>query len=83
MPTAIETFAAAQNAFQDTIDAGISGLTGDIKFLNDTIAQLQASAGQISPSDQALLDSLEARAKSAADRVAALDALTPPVVPVP
>ena len=79
--SAISDFAAAQNAFNDAMDASIAGLQGDIKALDDLIAQLQASAGQISAEDQALLDALQVRSKAMVDKLAALDALTPPVVP--
>lgn len=80
--SAISDFATAQNAFNDQMDASISGLNGDIANLNAQIAALQASAGQITPADQALLDGIQARGKAMADKLSALDALTPPVPPV-
>jgi hypothetical protein len=79
--SAISDFATAQNAFNDQIDTAVTGLTGDVKNLNDQIAALQASNGAITPADQALLDGIQARAKTVADKLTALDALTPPVVP--
>lgn len=79
--SAISDFAAKQTAHNDAIDAAVSGLQDDIKALNDKIAELQTSTGTITPEDQALLDGLEARGAAIADKLAALDALTPPVVP--
>ena len=80
--SAISEFAAKQNEYNDRIDAAVTGLQGDIKSLNDLIAQLQNSAGTISPEDQASLDALEARGAAIADKLEALDAETPPVPPV-
>lgn len=77
----ISDFATAQNAFNDQIDQAVTGLTGDIKTLNDLITTLQNSNGAITPEDQASLDALQARAKTIADKLTALDALTPPAVP--
>lgn len=78
----ISEFADRQNAFNDRIDAAVTDLQGDIKSLNDTIAALQASVGTVTPEDQALLDQIETRADGIATKLEALDALTPPVVPV-
>lgn len=79
--TIISDFAAAQTAFNDRMDIAITDLQGDIKSLNDQIAALIASAGEISAEDKASLDALQARASGMADKLDALDALTPPVVP--
>lgn len=79
--SAISEFAAKQDAHNIAIDASIAGVTGDIQTLNDLIKTLQTSAGTISPEDQATLDRLDAAGQAAADKVAALDALTPPVAP--
>ena len=79
--TAISDFAAKQNAFNDQMDTAITGLTGDIQSLNDTIKQLQESPGTVTAQDQALLDTLTARAKAASDKLTALDALTAPATP--
>ncbi len=80
--TAVSDFAASQNAFNDRMDAAIADLQGDVKSLNDQIAALVASQGQLSAEDQASLDALQARASGIADKLDALDALTPPVPPV-
>jgi hypothetical protein len=79
--SAISDFAAKQAAHNDAIDTAVTGLQGDIKALNDKIAELQNTSGTISPEDQALLDGIEARSAAIADKIAALDALTPPAVP--
>ena len=79
--SAIQDFATAQNAFNDQIDNAVTGLSGDIKNLNDQIAKLQSTPGAITPEDQILLDSIQARSKSIADKLNALDAMTPPVPP--
>ncbi len=79
--SAISDFATKQNAFNDRIDTAIADLQGDVKSLNDQIAALQASSGTVTPEDQALLDGITARASAVADKLDALDALTPPVAP--
>lgn len=93
--SAISNFATAQAAFNTRLDGAIVGLqtalhgiTGDIAGLNALILELQASAGQISPGDQLLLDELQAqsevlavRTEAVAAALAALDSLTPPVAP--
>lgn len=79
--SAISDFSAAVTAFFDRQDAAVTDLQGDVKNLQDQIAALQASQGQITPADQALLDGIQARAQAVADKLDALDALTPPVAP--
>jgi cob(I)alamin adenosyltransferase len=79
--SAISDFVTKQNAVNDQIDAAVTGLTSDIKNLSDQITQLQNSPGTITPADQALLDGIEARTKTIADKLTALDAVTPPVAP--
>ena len=79
--SAISDFAAKQQEHNDKISAAIDGLASDIANLNAQIAALQASAGAITPDDQALLDAADAKGAAIADQIAALDALTPPVVP--
>lgn len=80
--SAISDFAIAQNGYNDQMDAAIAALQGDIKALNDQITALQNSPGAVTPQDQALLDGLQTRGKNIADKLDALDALTPPVPPV-
>ena len=94
--TAISDFAAKQNAFNAAIGADIdalvtstNGLTDDVAALNAKIAALQASPGAITPEDQKTLDDLTAagvalqlKTDTAAAKIAALDAQTPPTPPV-
>jgi hypothetical protein len=79
--SAISDFAVKQNAFNDRIDASITGVRADVTGLNDLILRLQNSPGPISPEDQASLDSLQVRGEAITAKLEALDALTPPVVP--
>ncbi len=79
--SAISDFAAKQNAHNDRVDTALTGIQGDVKFLQDTIDKLQNSPGAITPEDQALLDALDARADVTASKLEALDALNPPVPP--
>lgn len=81
--SAISDFKAKMDAHNDAMDTAIAGLQGDIKNLNDQITALQNSPGTITPADQALLDGIEAKAKSIADQLGALDAITPPAPPTP
>jgi predicted nucleic acid-binding Zn-ribbon protein len=79
----ISEFSDKQNAFNDRVDAAVTGLQGDIKALNDKITELQNSPGEITPEDQAALYALQARGQTIADKIEALDALTPPETPTP
>jgi len=93
----ITDFATAQTAFNarigtaiDGVATSVSGLTDDVAALNAKILELQNSAGQVTPEDQALIDELQVsgealatRAEAASQALAALDALTPPEVPAP
>ena len=77
----IGDFATAQNAFNDRIDTAVSGLTADIAELNAEILKLQNTSGEVTPEDQALLDGIQARSSAIADKLDALDQITPPVPP--
>ena len=79
--SAISDFATKQAAFQDRIDAAVTGLTADVAELNDEILKLQNTSGAITPEDQALLDGIQARSGAVADKLDALDGLTAPVPP--
>lgn len=81
--SAISKFATEQNTFNDRVDAAVTGLQSDIQALNDKITELQNSPGEITPEDQALLDTLQTRAEGITAKIEALDALTPPTVPAP
>ncbi len=76
--SAISDFADKMKVHNDHVDIAVAGLQGDVKNLSDQIAALQASAGQVTPEDQALLDGIEARTAAIHDKLDALDALTPP-----
>jgi uncharacterized membrane-anchored protein YjiN (DUF445 family) len=78
---ALAAFDTQMTTFNDAQDTAITDLEADVKNLNDQIAALQNSPGQITASDQAILDKIQARASTVATKLAALDALTPPVVP--
>lgn len=77
----ITEFADAVDAHNAAVDTAIQGLSDDIANLNKQIQDLQNSAGQITPEDQARLDAIQARSQMVADKLAALDALTPPAAP--
>ena len=79
--SAISDFAARQTAFNDRMDTAVAGVQADIEGLKALIEQLQNTPGGITPEDQDLLNLIEARAGAIADKLDALDALTPPVVP--
>lgn len=79
--SAVSDFVAKQTAHNDRQDAAIAGLKGDVDGLVAEIAKLQATQGQITPEDQALLDGIEARSAAISDKLEALDAMTPPVAP--
>jgi len=81
--SAISEFAAKVNQHQAKIDEAVTGISGDIAALKQMIADLQNNPGPISPEDQALLDQIEARIGATAERVKALDDLTPPPSPNP
>ena len=81
--SAISEFVAKQNAFNDRLDASIAGIIADVDGLKKLIEELQSNPGPITPADQALLDQLQERVAGIAGRLEALDAQTPPPVPVP
>lgn len=88
--SAIENYAAKVDAAfteigasVDSIVTSVSGVSGDVQRLKDLIAALQASAGTVTPEDQALLDKSETavnaiavRVSGVKDALAALDAAT-------
>lgn len=74
----ISDVGAAMNAYFDRQAVAIDGVKGDVDWLVAKIAELQASSGAVSAEDQAILDALQARAGVMADKVEALDAMTPP-----
>lgn len=79
--SAISEFAVKMSAFSDRQDKAVSDLQGDVDFLTKKIEELQNSAGQITPEDQASLDAIQSRAETISTKLEALDNLTPPVPP--
>ena len=79
----IADFVAAQNAYNDRIDAAITAIAAEVGQMNDLITTLNNNPpfqGQLSADDQAALESLEAHGESIAEKLEALEA--PPVAPV-
>lgn len=81
--SAISDYAGRVNTAFDKIGTAVDGLVDDVAFLKEKIEELQNTAGQITPEDQALLDALEARVGTTATALEALDAATarPPTPP--
>lgn len=78
MPTTIQDFADKVEALFTTIgedvDSAVSSLTGingDVQSLKKQIADLQASAGTVTPEDQARIDKIEATVNGLAAKTAA------------
>lgn len=78
----IAEFAATMNAFTDRQDAAVAAVQADVMWLKDKIDQIQNTPGEVTAEDQALLDAIQARTAAVADKLEALDAMTPPPVPV-
>lgn len=80
--SAISDFAVKQDAHNAAIVKGIADLATTLDTLNAEIKTLQTSSGAITPEDQATLDRLDAAGTDAVAKLAAIDQLTPPPVPV-
>lgn len=83
--SAISDYSVAVKAILDQISKAVDDLVAEIAALAAKIDQLQNSPGAITPSDQALLDGIQAQATSISTKITALDAATAqplPVVPV-
>lgn len=74
----ISQFAAQQKEYADKMDVAVAGLQDDFKYLNERIKELQESPDAVTPADQKLLDVISAHSKLVAERLSALDDLTPP-----
>lgn len=91
LETAVRTVMDAITQFKNAVDqsfdrlgSAVDGLAADVNFLKSEIERLQTTPGTLTPEDQAILDGIQARMASVADRVSALDALTePPAPPAP
>lgn len=81
--SAISDFGDAVNSRFDELGAAVDGVAADVVFLKDEIKKLQENPGPITPADQAILDGVQARVGSLAEKVKALDEATenPPVAP--
>ncbi len=79
--SAIADFAKKQNEHNDAIDKAVEGITADVAFLKGEIERLQNTGGVLTADDQAIVDALEARTGALAEKLGALDALTPPAPP--
>lgn len=77
----ISDFANAQNAHNTRMDSAVAGITADVAELNRQIVALQNTPPELTPEDQELLDGIQARSEAIANKLDALDALTPPAVP--
>lgn len=80
--TSIADFAAQMAIFNAQIDTAVADIATELATLNATIATLQASPGVVSAADQASLDAIQAHGQVVATKLAALDTINPPAVPV-
>ncbi len=81
-PSAIATFAAAEEATLASLATAITALGTGITALDALITTLQNSGGTISAADQATLDQIQAQSKALVAQAAAIST-TPPGTPVP
>ena len=78
----LDDFIMQQTAFNATLDTSLTDIGGDIQSLNDKIAALVAVPGTLTPEQVAALDALVVGGNALNAKAEALNALTPPVVPV-
>ena len=78
----VNDFVTQQTAFNAALNIALTDLGGDIQQLNDKIAALVAAGGALTADQQAALDVLVIDGAALAAKADALNALTPPVVPV-
>lgn len=75
----LDAFIKAQDEYNASNAAAVTGLTGDIDGLKSEIQTLRDSLGDTpTPEQLASLDRLDANARDFAARLANLDSLTPP-----
>jgi outer membrane murein-binding lipoprotein Lpp len=74
----IQEFKTVVDAAFAKINAAVSGLSTDIKTLNEKITALQNSGGTLTEEDQATLNDIATTAGAIADKAEALDAITAP-----
>ena len=78
----LNDFVTQQTAFNASLNTALTDIGSDIQTLNEMIAALVAAQGALSPEQQAALDALVAEGGVLAAKADALNALTPPAVPV-
>ena len=79
--SAISDYVAKQKAHNDAVSSDLDTIQTAIGALNDKIAQLQNSPGQITPADQALLDGIEQDGQALQAKADALAGKAPPTPP--
>lgn len=77
----VQEFVSQIKPFLQRQSTAIDNVVGDVKTLNDKIAALQATQGQLTPEDEALLADIQSIAGGLATKTEDLDAMTPPVAP--
>lgn len=78
----VRDFVSQQTKYNDQMEKSLSDLADDIANLNSQLADLKASGGAaVSQEDQDSLAALEQRGQSIADKLDALNQLTPPKAP--
>ncbi len=83
MSQTIDTFVTSVgNAFNE-VTSSLENLSGDVQNLNKQIQDLQAQLGNLSPEDQAKLDSVVTSASALASRAKTLADQTPDLPPAP
>lgn len=79
--SAISDFSVKQKAYNAEVKSDLDTIKTSIDTMNALIAVLQNSAGQITPADQATLDSLDMEGKALADQADTTAGKTPPTPP--
>jgi DNA repair ATPase RecN len=77
-----DEFYTAQKQFNEDMSKSVDGLVIDSKTLNDKIAALIASLGELTPEQQVKADELLAQGATLSGRLKDLDEKEPPPTPV-
>lgn len=72
----ISDYSDRVNAKLDSLATSVDGVVADVASLKKKIDDLQNSPGTITPEDQKLLDDIQSRVTSLADKVKTLDEAT-------
>lgn len=78
---ALKNLEAQQNQYNTRHDVAVENLREDITFLSSEVTRLQGTQGELTPEDQGIVDGIESRLKGSVEKVEALAALHPPVIP--